>query len=609
MASTVADIYRVVDTAVRSHTPPARMVLSVWLSALILGVWSAPELRAYVLTHDDLPLSDQVLAGALLVEQGATSAGVLAARERIDELVQPLKRPPRILGRAPAPVALEAVPQVGPDAEPVARADTLVLPGERWVGPADLGGERIERVLIVGASSIQYYVGTELERAMEERYAELSVHRLGKLGTGLVRDDVFDWPAEIARLMEAHRPQLVVAQFGGNDAQPMLVDGARVAVGTPAWDTAYSQRLQDLTRQIQGGGALPVFVGMPVMRDAGFTGRIERLNGVTQRAVQGAGGRYVSTWDLAANPDGSYRVQVEVDGRRSLMRLEDGIHFSRPGAKYMATELMTRLEQHAPLVPADDRAVAVHQRIDSAARGRAIPHLAFVPRDVPPEGLPVLVLLHGAWGGWTDWSNHAHETLRALATEHRVILVLADGDPFGWYLDSDRVDGARVHTYLVDELLPAVQRRLPVQGGHVGMMGLSMGGHGAILTGLLRPELLRSASSISGALDLAHARSRKQLQERLGPYGDNAEDWHRWSVLHQLRRDPEPARDLALKITCGTQDKVWLESNRAVYRTLVSAGIEHDYTEVPGGHTWEVWTAALPDHVAWHAAQLHGDSL
>lgn len=609
MASTVADIYRVVDTGVRSLTSPARVVLSAWLFALVLGVWGAPELRAYVLTHEDLPLGDQVLAGALLVEQGATSAGVLAAREAVEELVQPLKRPPRILGRSPVPVPPEVVPPVEPDEEPVARADAPVLPGERWVGPADPGGERVERVLIVGASSIQYYVGTELERAMEERYADLSVHRLGKLGTGLVRDDVFDWPAEISRLMEAHRPQLVVAQFGGNDAQPMLVDGARVAVGTPAWDAAYTQRLQDLTRQIQGDGALPVFVGMPVMRDPGFTGRIERLNGVTERAVQEVGGRYISTWDLAANPDGSYRVQVDVDGRRSLMRLEDGIHFSRPGAKYMATELMTRLEQHAPLVPGDDRAVAVHQRIDSVARGRAIPHLAFVPRDVPPEGLPVLVLLHGAWGGWTDWSNHAHETLRALATEHRMILVLADGDPFGWYLDSDRVEGARVHTYLVDELLPAIQRGLPVPRGRVGMMGLSMGGHGAVLTGLLRPELLRSASSISGALDLAHARSRKQLQERLGPYGEDPEDWHRWSVLHQLRRDPAAARSLALKITCGAQDKVWLESNRAVNRALVSEGIEHEYTEVPGGHTWEVWTAALPEHVAWHAAQLHGDSL
>ncbi|TVQ88777.1 MAG: DUF459 domain-containing protein [Deltaproteobacteria bacterium] len=605
MPSRVADIYRVVKPSVRTWSRPVAVVLGAWIVAVLLGAWSAPEIRAFLVERDELPLGEPLVEAALAVEGAAEAAGLLPLRRQLESGVQPIKRPAIILGRkspprppeasTPDPLPAEPEGQVQAEPEPAG-------PGERWVSPADEGGDRVERILMVGASSIQYYLGTELERAIKGRYSTISVHRKGKLGTGLVRDDVFDWQAEVSALIEEHRPQVVLCQFGGNDAQPILVEGRKVSVGAPGWEEAYEERVVAMAELIRDAGALPVFLGMPIMRDKGFTGRVERVNKVTQRAVERTGARYIDLWDLAASPDGGYRIEVEVGGRRTLMRLEDGIHFTRAGAQYLAENLIRRLEQQLPLVPDDDLAIAIPSRIDSQARGRSVPHLAFVPREVPPEGLPVLVLLHGAYGGWTDWSERAHEDLRRLAKRHRLILVLADGDPFGWYLDSDEVPGAKIHTYLVDELLPSFARDLPVSGP-VSMMGLSMGGHGALITALRRPGLLTSASSISGALDLAHARSRKQLQERLGLYESNPKAWHEWSVLHRLQSDPDPG--LPIKMTCGREDKVWVQASRDVHRVLVDAGVEHAYVEVSGGHTWEVWSGALPDHVAFHAEHLH----
>lgn len=604
MSSSVADIYRVLDTSVRAWSRPAAVVLGAWLVAAALCAWSAPEIRAYVVAREDMPLGEQAIAAALLIERGAESSGILTLRRQLDTSVQPIKRPARVFGRKAPPAVPDPEPLVEAPSVEVEPAPRALGPGERWVGPADEGGERVERVLLVGASSVQYYLGTELERAIKARYPEVAIHRRGKLGTGLVRDDVFDWFAEIETLMAEHRPQVVVCQFGGNDAQPILIEGRKVAVGHEGWEEAYEAKVVALSEQIQSSGALPVFLGMPVMRDKGFAGRIKRVNAVTERAAAQAGGRYITMWDLAANSDGSYRVEVEIGGRRSLMRLEDGIHFTRPAAQYLAENLLRRLEQQIPLVPDDELAIAIHQRLSSEARGRSVPHLAYVPRSVPARGLPILVLLHGAYGGWTDWSEHAHEQLRELATEHELILVLADGDPFGWYLDSHEVPGARIQTYLAEELVPALRADLPASGP-ISMMGLSMGGHGALITALNHPGLLTSASSISGALDLAHARSRKQLQERLGPYPDHAEVWHRWSVLHRLRENPDPG--LPVKLTVGRQDKVWVRASRDVHEVLTTAGVDHAFDEVPGGHTWEVWTGALAEHVAWHAAHLHAE--
>ncbi len=92
-------------------------------------------------------------------------------------------------------------------------------------------------MLLVGASSVQYYLGAELERRLEA-HRDVTVLRLGKLGTGLARPDVFDWPAKLAELLDAFQPDLVIAMLGGNDAQAAERERRprRSASAPTAWD-------------------------------------------------------------------------------------------------------------------------------------------------------------------------------------------------------------------------------------------------------------------------------------------------------------------------------------------------------------------------------------
>lgn len=600
--SKVADRYRVVDTRARVRVPPWQVVPGVMLVGAALVVWTASDIRAFVVAKDTLPLHDALVEGTTRLEQISEAAGILALRRTVESWTQPIQHTAKVLQAPPEAPPESPLVEVAP-----VETDTDVdrLPGERWVGPEDPGGQKTRRILLVGASSIQYHLGIELERTLESTYPDLQVERLGKLGTGLVRDDVFDWKGQIQELQDAHHPQAVLLQFGGNDAQAFRTADGRVSFGTEEWDELYRNRLVELAGDIAEDGARPVFLGMPVMRDAGFSGRIERVNRVTQEAATIAGAGYVDTWTLASEPDRSYRVSVEHEGRRGTMRLQDGIHYSRLGARYVATGLAARLEQQLPMVTADpEQAVMVRREIDSAARGKRVPYVAYVPRDVPPEGLPALLLLHGAWDSYTAWADHAHRDLQRLATEHRVILVLPDGEPFGWYLDSDKVPGNRIATHLVDEVVPDLREHLPFDG-RLSMAGLSMGGHGALVTALRHPGLALSVSSMSGAVDLEAAKSRKQLQELLGPYDADPDAWHAWSARHLLAREPEAARQLPIRLLTGDQDRSWTGPNRALHAQLEAAGVEHVWEEVPGGHTWEVWLAALPAHVAWHAARLH----
>jgi len=52
-----------------------------------------------------------------------------------------------------------------------------------------------------------------------------------KVSSGLARPDFFDWPAEIDRKLPEVNPDIVVATFGGNDAQGLAVESGEFIVG------------------------------------------------------------------------------------------------------------------------------------------------------------------------------------------------------------------------------------------------------------------------------------------------------------------------------------------------------------------------------------------
>ena len=417
--SKVANRYRPVDPTPETTTAPWIVILA---SACVIGLgalWGARDLEGWVGGKEGLFAQDAWMAVAGGLNTAAEQTGVASARALVDGWVAPLQHT--------APVLARPDPVIDPDVEPIASlaesqdtdaVDTDLPPGARWVGPADPRSPQVKRVALIGASSMQYYLGVELERRLEAEYPGVSVHRLGKLGTGLGRQDVFDWPKAVADILSTHKPDVVVIQLGGNDAQPITVGGKRVPFGQDAWDAAYSERLAGLIAQIREAGATPVFLGMPVMRDAGFSGRMERMNTVTAKAAAEGGARYIGTWDLVSDHAGAYQAEVAYDGRRGRMRLQDGVHYSRLGAQYLADRLLDRLEREVPLVPPGEDAVHVRLVADGG-----IAH-AWVPRQVPDAGLPGVVLKVPATGGEL-WLDEAHRTLPGTLRDRIVVALPA----------------------------------------------------------------------------------------------------------------------------------------------------------------------------------------
>ena len=165
-------------------------------------------------------------------------------------------------------------------------------------------------MLLVGASTIQFHLGMRAGAAAGGQLSRAcTVVRLGKLSTGLTRPDVFDWPAQVRALLAQHDPDLVIANFGGNDAQAMVLDDGRIArFGEPEWEASYRVRVARIVEVGRAAGARVVLLGMSTTRDPALSRRMARINTLTEAVARQTGALYLSTWDLGADARGTTRT-------------------------------------------------------------------------------------------------------------------------------------------------------------------------------------------------------------------------------------------------------------------------------------------------------------
>lgn len=213
---------------------------------------------------------------------------------------------------------------------------------------------------------------------------------------------------------------------------------------------------------------------------------------------------------------------------------------------------------------------------------------------------PVIYVLHGAWGSYKDWPSHMDVT--KLANAYDVILVFPDGGQFGWYLDSPVEPKSQYESYIIKELIPYIDSHyLTIANARGrGIVGLSMGGHGAITLAFKHPDLFASASSLSGVLDLTRHSNDFELPKRLGSIRTNRAAWEANSALH-LARQLTPDFPVKLFVDVGTSDFT-LAANRAFAKEVTGRGVPLKYVERPGTHDWAYWTGNIAEHIAFHAA-------
>ena len=103
--------------------------------------------------------------------------------------------------------------------------------------------------------------------------------------------------------------------------------------------------MEKLVAEMQTDGCHAALIGIPAMRNKGFSQQVARLNGVTQKHAEAAGGIFLCTWDITTDANGKYVSSMTIDGKARVIRTGDGIHLTGQGATYVAGKLVDKLKQ------------------------------------------------------------------------------------------------------------------------------------------------------------------------------------------------------------------------------------------------------------------------
>jgi putative tributyrin esterase len=215
---------------------------------------------------------------------------------------------------------------------------------------------------------------------------------------------------------------------------------------------------------------------------------------------------------------------------------------------------------------------------------------------------PVLYLLHGLTGHYTNWLDKTRLVDYTAGSD--VIIVMPEGNN-SWYTDSASVPTDKYESYIVQELIPDVEKRFRASSAREGraIAGLSMGGYGALKFGIKHPELFVFAASMSGALDAASwteadLKGLESIWRTLQPvYGAADSETRAANDLSKLFRELPAGRVAALPyvyLDCGTEDRL-VQTNRSFADILLRQKIPHEYRQLPGNHSWTYWDAQVQE--------------
>lgn len=204
---------------------------------------------------------------------------------------------------------------------------------------------------------------------------------------------------------------------------------------------------------------------------------------------------------------------------------------------------------------------------------------------------PVVYLLHGYSDDYSYYPKRM--PLDSVASAYNMIIVCPDGRD-SWYWDSPVNPDFQMESFFTQELVPTIDslyrtRKSPEQRA---IVGLSMGGHGALWLAMRHSDIWKNAGSMSGGVDITKREFHDQwrMKERLGEFKDNSVRWGEHTVA-ALVPGLQPGQ-LNIIFCCGTED-FFFDVNNELSKSLNDHRIGHTYFTAPGDHSWPYWNKVI----------------
>lgn len=214
--------------------------------------------------------------------------------------------------------------------------------------------------------------------------------------------------------------------------------------------------------------------------------------------------------------------------------------------------------------------------------------------------MKTLFLLHGYSGKGDCWVPEY------LAEKYNFAVICPTGENGFWL--NGLSTGHAFQSFIGEELVEFVRKTfgLAKTREDTYIMGLSMGGFGALHTALAYPDVFSKTAPLSSAFIHHEVAEMKPGQSNpIANYDYYRECFGEPSKLLESENNPEvlvkklkaegkPLPEIFMAV--GTEDFL-LEPNRAMHKFLEEQGVEHTYLEWGGNHDPKFWGEAVEKYI------------
>jgi len=204
-------------------------------------------------------------------------------------------------------------------------------------------GKRI-KVLIVGDSMMLEGLGPALHSSLRKK-PDLSIVREGHYSSGLSRPDFYNWPQSLTKLVEKHKPQLIVVSMGANDTQDIVINTNRHFIDTDSWKRVYEIRTYNYLNIAAAEERQVLWISLPIMGREPYFTRTKRISKIQAEVSSYFNNvTYVNIEHLLTKNDKFISFMQGKNNKSIRLRKRDNIHVSQKGGEILTSYLLPRVQ-------------------------------------------------------------------------------------------------------------------------------------------------------------------------------------------------------------------------------------------------------------------------
>ena len=198
-----------------------------------------------------------------------------------------------------------------------------------------------DSVLITGDSMMQY-----IGMIASQNYPKLGlkVLDLSKQSTGLLYKKSHNWAQVIKDTLAQNKDiKLLVMLIGANDPWGRSINGKFYELNSSEWREFYARRVDEIYKIAKASDAKVLWLSLPCMQKTDYAKKIELLNEIYKSVSEQNGQIFINTSEYLCQND-NFLTHLNINGKRSKIRQDDGIHISKIGSQILADEILKRIE-------------------------------------------------------------------------------------------------------------------------------------------------------------------------------------------------------------------------------------------------------------------------